>query len=358
MNRDSTGVWLGFHYDAIDFLAILTVNATYTLALTNGVVFAYYGSGITLSQKSHLISQGSPNQRNYLVYYNLVQEEPISFLGYSLPGTQPIIPDPASASNYPSAFLRFTTICAPTGETNLFNSGDFSKASQSTSGWTNRDCEIYGSGAVWQMSEATNAPNVEFTNNIFYRVPFAVNSKAIITSVNNLFYGTTNVATNSTTISILHNGAGSTNTHENDVFDGVVVALDGTNGHNAYLHGATNSNNSTNSTDLWTNVTWVAGTFGNYYQPTTSPLLNNGNTNASNLGLFHYTVLANNTVEGSNVVSRGYHYVAAGTNGLPLDSNNGGMPDYLEDVNGDGTNDDGEESWNSSTTSPGLELNR
>jgi hypothetical protein len=58
-------------------------------------------------------------------------------------------------------------------------------------------------------------------------------------------------------------------------------------------------------------------------------LLNNGSTNASNLGLFHYTVTTNEVVEGSNVVSRGYHYVVLGTNGQPLDTNNDGVPDYL-----------------------------
>ncbi len=56
-----------------------------------------------------------------------------------------------------------------------------------------RDCEIYGSGAMWQMNETNHTPTVVLTNNVFYRVPFAVNSKATITSVNNLFYGTTNV---------------------------------------------------------------------------------------------------------------------------------------------------------------------
>ncbi len=127
------------------------------------------------------------------------------------------------------------------------------------------------------------------------------------------------------------------------------ASLDGLVGwHNAYLHGATNIDY-TNNHDIWTNITWQPGPLGSYYQPTNSPLLNNGSTNASNLGLFHYAVTTNSTVEGSNVVSRGYHYVVVSTNGLPLDSNNDGVPDYLEDANGDGTNNDAE-SWNSSTS--------
>ena len=61
-----------------------------------------------------------------------------------------------------------------------------------------------------------------------------------------------------------------------------------------------------------------------------------GSTSANLIGLYHYTVKTNQTVEGDNIVSIGYHYVATGTNGLPLDSNGDGIPDYLEDPLGNG----------------------
>jgi hypothetical protein len=35
-------------------------------------------------------------------------------------------------------------------------------------------------------------------------------------------------------------------------------------------------------------------------------------------------------------VDIGYHYVATDTNGIPLDSNGDGIPDYIEDANGNG----------------------
>ena len=69
---------------------------------------------------------------------------------------------------------------------------------------------------------------------------------------------------------------------------------------------------------------------------------------ASAAGLYHYTVATNNVIEGANTVSIGFHYVAVGTNGLPLDSNGDGIPDYLEDVNGDGVVNSGEISWTNS----------
>jgi hypothetical protein len=51
-------------------------------------------------------------------------------------------------------------------------------------------------------------------------------------------------------------------------------------------------------------------------------------------------------VEGDSIVDIGYHYVATDTNGIPLDSNSDGIPDYLEDANGNGLVDSGEIGWN------------
>jgi hypothetical protein len=341
VQRDTTGMALGFHYDPIDYLAACTVSNA-VLLLTNGVALAYYDNlGIWLQDGSQLISQGTPNYRNYLAYYGLVQEQP-GVVTNVLAQALPIAPAPYGSSANPSVFLRLTTICAPQGETNLLNTGDSSTTGQVISGLTLRDCEVYGAGAYWVMSESNNTPVVGFTNNVFHRVPFAISNNATMTSYNNLFYGTTN--TNGFTITMRHRtGSSSPNTNENNVFDGVTASLDGTVGYNAYLHGGTNS--SIQANDIVTNLTWQVGPLGSYYQTTNSPLLTNGSTYATNLGLYHYTVITNEAVEGTNIVSRGYHYVALGANGLPLDTNGDGVPDYLEDANGNGIVDSGEIDW-------------
>jgi hypothetical protein len=343
VQRDTAGTALGFHYDPIDYLAACSVSNA-TLVLTNGVALAYYDNlGIWLQDGSQLVSQGAPNYRNYLAYYGLVQEQPVNYWGVTnaLAQSLPIAPAPFGSSANPSIFLRLTTICAPTGQTNLLNTGDFGKTGQVISALTLRDCEVYGAGANWLMSESNNTPAVGLTNNVFHRVPFAINNNAITTSFNNLFYGTTN--TNGFTVSIRYRSGTSPNTHQNNVFDGVTASLDGLVGYNAYLHGGTNS--TIQSSDIVTNLTWLAGPLGAYYQATSSPLLANGSTYATNLGLYHYTVMANETVEGTNMVSRGYHYVALGSNGLPLDNNGDGIPDYLEDANGNGVVNSGEIDW-------------
>jgi hypothetical protein len=249
VQRDTAGLALGFHYDPIDYLGACSVSNA-TLVLTNGVVFAYYdGCMVWLRDGSQFISQGTPNQRNYIVYNNLVQEWPESY-GDGIAVAEPLVPAPSGTSANPSIFLRLTTICAPTGETNLWNTAD---TGQVISGLTLQDCEVYGAGANWQMNESANTPEVGLTNNVFHRVPFAINSAARIDSFNNLFYGTTNYLTNitvsgttnvvtNTVVSIRYRGSSSPNTNYNNVFDGVTASLDGVVGYNAYLHGASNTN--------------------------------------------------------------------------------------------------------------------
>jgi hypothetical protein len=47
-------------------------------------------------------------------------------------------------------------------------------------------------------------------------------------------------------------------------------------------------------------------------------------------------------VEGTNTVSIGYHYIATDSYGNPLDTDGDGIPDYLEDANGNGIYDAGD----------------
>src|SRR5439155_12852851 len=56
----------------------------------------------------------------------------------------------------------------------------------------------------------------------------------------------------------------------------------------------------------------------------------------------------------NSVMDIGYHYVALDTSPstpVPFDTDGGGVPDYLEDANGNGTNDVGETDWSSGHSS-------
>jgi hypothetical protein len=70
-----------------------------------------------------------------------------------------------------------------------------------------------------------------------------------------------------------------------------------------------------------------------------------GSTTADQLGLYQYTTQTNQVKETNSTVDIGYHYVAVDSSGNPIDTNGDGVPDYLEDANGNGLVDSGEIDW-------------
>jgi len=113
--------------------------------------------------------------------------------------------------------------------------------------------------------------------------------------------------------------------------------------------------NVTNNTDVFltNDPGYQVGALGNYYLPiNASNLIHTGNTNADLLGLYHYTITTNQIKETTRIVSIGYHYVAVDAYGNPVDTNGDGIPDYLEDGNGNGSVDPGEVAWRNPPPKP------
>ena len=100
---------------------------------------------------------------------------------------------------------------------------------------------------------------------------------------------------------------------------------------------------------------WQTSWFGSYYSATNSTLIDAGSlTNAGLIGLYHYTIQTNQVKEANSRLDISYHYTAANTNGLPIDTDGDGIPDYLEDANGNGVVDQGETDWTSYNSPNGL----
>ena len=80
------------------------------------------------------------------------------------------------------------------------------------------------------------------------------------------------------------------------------------------------------------------GPLGRFYLPTgTTDLDSAGHGTPADIGLYHYTTRANQSKETGNV-DIGFHYVATAgqSSTAPVDSDGDGIPDYVEDANGNG----------------------
>ena len=74
-----------------------------------------------------------------------------------------------------------------------------------------------------------------------------------------------------------------------------------------------------------------------------------GSRTADLAGLYHFTTTTNQVKETNSVVDIGLHYAAVNASGQPIDSDSDGVPDYLEDSNGNGNPDSAETHWNNPT---------
>jgi len=331
--RDSDVPDLGAHYYPIDYAfgGAYLENSTVTMGPGTAVAVysptnggsSYYGIGLANAAK--LFSEGSPTNLNRIVRYNTVQEQWNSTWNTS---PQESIDSPWDQVTAPETYFRFTQFSIPAADAEHFSATGGANAAQGRF----RDCEFYGGKLQ------TLYPELNLTNCLLHRVyTFIGDSVDISPTIRNcLFYGGT---------LILAREAGGTWTIKDNVFDRVAIPPGGSFDHdyNGYITNSTNQVlTSGGGHDVFTNTfTWQNGALGAFYQATNSIFIGKGSTNANLLGLYHYTALTNNVKESNSVVEIGYHYVAT-TNGVPIDSDLDGTPDYLEDANGNGTLDSGE----------------
>jgi hypothetical protein len=204
-----------------------------------------------------------------------------------------------------------------------------------------QDCEFHGGKLI------STRPTVNLTNCLLERAYTDLEPKDGLT--------------NYVRVGLAYGGAfifGPTNSLVQDLlFDGTAVTnWNGySGGFNAYDTGAQRlSPNQSTDIILSAAPSYQLGPLGNYYQLTNSVLINaDTNTTADQVGLYHYTVTTNlvsgyEIKETNSLVDVSYHYVATDANGNPIDTNGDGIPDYLSDVNGNGTVNSGEISWNAS----------
>lgn len=327
--RDTSGSPdLGYHYDPLDYIADYYMVTNATLTLTNGVAIACFDDelGIWLQDGSAIVSIGTPTAPNWFTTYQAVQEQAVTIgTGGSSPCYVESYPYGATGANGTFQFTRFSG-----GSGNMLENVSPYWAYNTL---LIADCEFWAGACAFNGSTNSGATTV-IDNSLFVRSQpnVTMNSSGNLAFSNNLVWCAQ---------FDFHIPASCTCYAFNNIFDTCSIfpghGSTSSNGYNAYLN-TTGQLSPTNGYDIVTNTSlaYLSGPFGTFYQPTNSPLLNMGSTNANLLGLYEYTTQTNEVKEATNIVTIGYHYVAADTNGNPDSTLWLGIPDYLVDTNNDG----------------------
>jgi hypothetical protein len=356
---------LGYHYEPIDYLVDNYTISNATLTVTNGVAVGLFGNdGFVLNELCKFVSVGKPNQMNRLAWYPSVQEQPVNLVSISTRNSGIFNVFGATSTTFnilkPIIILHFTDLPMLGGRQNFFyNSAGFAEIYNLNTVFL-MDCWLRGVNLSIQngLSPYTNyVTAVTLQNNSIERSTITVfngyvnsnDGTLALTTYNNLYWNSylgMSYLDSGTWVHPLW-------TNNDNLFDTATLSLSGNGAYTNYITTSNNGfhNTSTNGiggvTNLMvTNLTYAISWLGPWYIGSSSPtVVDAGSRNATNAGLYHYTILTNQVPETNSIVDIGYHYVATDTNGIPLDSNGDGIPDYLEDANGDGIVDNGETNW-------------
>ena len=337
---------LGYHYEPIDYAfggCIAYSNFTFTAGTVVGWFrttsgWMHAGYGIDMSTNVTVQFAGTVTAPDYWVRLNTVQEQDYT-AGYGQGGIES-----QTSTNIPIVSGNFLRCSAMAGEQRSYFSDDY--------GYIHA---IMVNSEFWGGSLDGYGDILYYTNCLMQRVDMELwngNTTGNLTLRNCTFFGG-NFSMQRTV------GGALPISVRDSAFDGTSISTGD--------YYATNSNVSDYNYNAYTNrsdpfsiggshdvimtngFTWQSSWFGNYYEPTNSLMINKGDTNANFLGLYHFTTQTNQVKETNSIVDIGYHYVAANTNGLPDDTDWDGIPDYLEDLNGNGFFDpglgSGENNW-------------
>ncbi len=191
---------------------------------------------------------------------------------------------------------------------------------------------LFHGGYLYLEPVRASAGNWTFENNLFDQVAFAQDPRQPLNYDYNAYWGTPQMAFGQNSKLLV------------------------TDTKSSYVDGA-------NDVDLTTETVeppYQSGPLGDFYLPNTTLLYGAGHGLPGDVGLFHYTTRVDETKEGNETaghnVNIGLHYIAttSSTSTQPYDYDADGIPDYVEDANGNGSKDAGETGWQDSSD-PGAD---
>jgi alpha-L-rhamnosidase len=334
---------IGFAYDPLDYITYILAVTNANLTVAPGTAIACYNdTGIWLREGSSITSVGTPTAPIRFVRYQSVQEQPLP-LGRFPPHSGFGINPYHIGTPEPVGKFRFSRFTCPANGGSHFYDGNWNFG-----GLQLQDSEIWG-GLNRMAGDSFNSSGL-LKNNLFHRGQLLLSG-----TVDNYYSVSNNLFWSLSSLSIRP-----VNPDLWSVYDNLFDSCDfsgrsgplANSGYNAYweCHRGVDRKNPSDIT-LTNAIAYQSGPLGDFYQADTSPLINAGSCTADLSGLFHYTVLTNTSdgaeiPETNSIVDMGLHYVAVDTNSLPLDSDGGGAPNWMENAAGDGhTNNVGEGNW-------------
>ena len=324
--RDTDLPDLGYHYDPLDFAfgGVSVTNATLTMlpGTALGVFSMGANWGVNLISGAQFVSEGSPITPNWIVRHNMVQEQANLVWSNSVSDMSIVGSGFGADPEVNCSFTKWSVAANQSWHIRDTRDTEFRLS----------HCEF--NGGIW----GTSRSSIFLTNCLFNRGFFFAEeefSALDLTVRNCLFYGGA--------FWLGHWDSGTWLIRDNHFNGASMQQLDGDvdNDFNGYSPGLTQLYPA-GANNVVTNITYVVGPLGNFYQLTNSPFIGEGSTTAGNVGLYHYTVTTNllngyQIKEGNSTVDIGYHYVALNSADYPYDSDVDDLADYLEDTNGNGT---------------------
>lgn len=347
--RDTDTPDLGYHYPALDYLLEDLALDDVDLHLAGGVVIAVRGeTGFLVRGDARLASVGSPARLNRLIRHTFVQEQHDPS-GAPL-GALLLVRPEWPLTGVPEVDLRFTELSASASgpsRNRLYHSGGQPVRIRIS------DCRVLNVGA-FVYGAGPRGASVDLTNNLvehgsfdFFQGYFSQTDPLDVSLRNNLFRGGY--------LWLVYRNATGDWTIRDNLLDGVMVVKDlyptddplpAT--HNAFHNALEFGQNRRYPVQC----DYRSGPLGDYYYPASGDglagLIDAGSQTAAGAGLYHYTTCPGLGPEGESPVDIGFHYVGMSADGArPADTDEDGLPDYREDVNGNGAYDpsEGETDW-------------
>jgi hypothetical protein len=405
---------LGYYYDTLDYIVsdFIADGARVTVLPGTSIGVLNYQVGFLVGGGASFVSDGSPNKPITYTSIKYVQEPTIchatqpgpSYDNDGEPWGVTTFASGSGSGDPPSLDFRFCNFYLPPEDAHFWSGGNLwlggSITSDSVTYWNLRDCLIAGGRVDVGLPVGNSVTwwgtgSINWFNNVFDRADVNLDPYGeemdwphtldlAFQAYNNTFR-TANIRVESA-----YNSDESTWIFKDNIFDQIAFEQDVktsatlplTQDYNAYclLYHSELGNYTTGYSTLATQnarllvndpsvdgvnnqylpgpVPYYSGPLGDFYiWWSTYPTIGRGSRTPADASLYHYTTRLDQVKEGEesagHMVNIGAHYVATAgqSSAQPRDTDGDGIPDFVENVLGDGgTANPGETSWLSSQT--------